>query len=64
MPVKICGTSSITSSILVDCMMCEAIERMVSEGYIPPVYTSLNVDGGDEANRHYVEQYAQRIYHK
>lgn len=64
MPVKICGTSSITSSILVDCIMCEAIEKMVAQGYLPPVYTSLNVDGGTEANLRDVERYAQRIYHK
>lgn len=64
MPVKICGTSSITSSIILDCIMCEAVEQMVAKGYQPPVYTSLNVDGGVEANRNFVEQYAQRIYHK
>lgn len=64
LPVKICGTSSITSSILLDCVMCQAIEEMVSRDYLPPIYTSLNVDGGTEANQRYVEQYAQRIYHK
>lgn len=64
LPTKICGTSSITSSILVDCMMCEAIEQMVDRDYVPPIYTSLNVDGGTEANLRDVERYADRIYHK
>jgi len=64
LPQKICATSSITGSILVDCMMCEAIEKMVSDGYLPPIYTSLNVDGGSDANQYHIEQYAQRIYHK
>jgi len=64
LPQKICATSAITGAILVNCMMCEAVEKMVSKGFLPPIYTSLNVDGGVNANQPYIEQYAQRIYHK
>ena len=61
---KICGTSTITDAILLNCMMCEAVEQMLAKGYIPPIYTSLNVDGGVEANKRDIERYAPRIYHK
>jgi uncharacterized phosphosugar-binding protein len=29
----------------------------------PPVWTSANIKGGDEANREYVEKYLPRIHH-
>lgn len=61
---KICGTSTITDAILLNCMMCEAVEQMLAKGYIPPIYTSLNVDGGVKANKRDIERYAPRIYHK
>lgn len=43
--------------------MLEAIERMVAQGFEPPVYLSANIDGGHERNLKIEDQYAERIFH-
>lgn len=64
MSSKICGTSSIAGALLLNCTMVEAIEIMLSKGYVPPVYMSENVDGGHEFNAKLKEKYADRLYRK
>ena len=63
LPVKVCGTSSVSVAVMENAMMLEAIEIMVSKGFFPPVYMSLNVDGGVEFNEKLVGQYFDRLYH-
>lgn len=61
LPVKVCGTSSITAAVLLNCAVLESIEIMLSKGYTPPVYMSENVDGGPEFNKKLTEKYADRL---
>lgn len=61
MPVKVCGTSSITAAVLLNCAILESIEIMLSKGYTPPVYMSSNVDGGPEFNKKLTQKYADRL---
>jgi uncharacterized phosphosugar-binding protein len=64
LPVKVCGLSSIAADILLNSAVLEAIELMVSKGFIPPVYISENVDGGHEYNLKLKAKYADRIFRK
>ncbi|WP_027624153.1 SIS domain-containing protein [Clostridium lundense] len=61
LPVKICGTSSITAAVLLNCAVLESIEIMLLKGYTPPIYMSENVDGGPEFNKKLTEKYADRL---
>ncbi|EMF0426251.1 SIS domain-containing protein [Enterococcus hirae] len=60
---KVCGTSTYAATLLLQQTMLEAIERMVAQGFEPPVYLSANIDGGHERNLKIEDQYAERIFH-
>jgi uncharacterized phosphosugar-binding protein len=61
LPVRVCGTSSISAALMLNAAVLEAIQIMVSKGYVPPVYMSANVDGGPEFNERLSAQYADRL---
>jgi len=62
LPVKVCGTSSVSVAVMENAMMLEAIEMMVAKGFTPPIFMSANVDGGPEFNETYTRKYADRLY--
>jgi uncharacterized phosphosugar-binding protein len=62
LPVKVCGTSSISAAAMLNAAILEAIQIMVKAGYFPPVYMSANVDGGPEFNEKLTQKYADRLY--
>ena len=43
------------------CAAREACRLLVERGVEPPVFTSSNIDGGDERNRALLERYAGRV---
>ena len=59
--VKVCGTSSAAAVALLQQVILESIEIMLSHGYEPPVLMSYNVDGGREYNEKLLEKYAERL---
>ncbi len=63
MPVKVCGTSSVSVAVLENAMILEAVEIMLAKGFQPPVFMSSNVDGGPEYNEKLTKQYFDRLYH-
>lgn len=60
---KVCGTSSVAADLMLQQVIYEAIQIMVSKGYNPPVYKSANIDGGPEFNDALEDKYADRIFH-
>lgn len=60
---SVCGTSSLSTVLLLQQVMYEAISDMVEKGYNPPVYQSANIDGGREYNEALESQYGDRIWH-
>ncbi|MFL8969758.1 SIS domain-containing protein [Helcococcus kunzii] len=60
---KVCGTSSIAATLLLQQTIYEAIRIMVEKGYNPPVFKSANIDGGIEFNLKYENEFAHRIFH-
>ncbi len=61
LPVKVCGTSSISAAAMLNAAVLEAIQIMVSKKVIPPVFMSANVDGGNEFNEKLSTKYADRL---
>ncbi|YCK38518.1 sugar isomerase domain-containing protein [Actinomadura sp. ATCC 39365] len=57
----VCGISSITSALIVQLMVAEAIGRLQADGTVPPVYLSANIPGSDAHNDALVARYAGRI---
>ncbi|MFI6601293.1 sugar isomerase domain-containing protein [Nonomuraea sp. NPDC050536] len=55
------AVSTITSALLAQLMVTEAIEQLVALGETPPIYLSANVAGGDEHNKALENRYAGRI---
>lgn len=54
-------TSGIVGMFIVDSIIAQVIENLVSMGVEPPVFISANVDGGDEHNEALVARYRGRI---
>lgn len=60
---KVAPTSSIAGCYIVNAMMIEAVELLLSKGIKPPVLHSANVDGGDEFNREIFIKYKDKIHY-
>ncbi|NUO43593.1 MAG: SIS domain-containing protein [Nonomuraea sp.] len=55
------AVSTVTSALLAQMVVTEAVEELVALGERPPVYLSVNVTGGDEHNKALESRYAGRI---
>lgn len=53
-----CGpTSTAVGAAILQAIVCQAVEQMQQEGFEPEVFSSSNVDGGDQINAAYLEKY-------
>lgn len=41
----------------------KAVELMAVKGITPPVYVSGNIEGGQEHNKKFIEQYKYKLKH-
>ncbi|MFI6926105.1 sugar isomerase domain-containing protein [Nonomuraea spiralis] len=55
------AVSTVTSALLAQMVVTEAVEELVALGERPPIYLSVNVTGGDEHNKALESRYAGRI---
>ena len=60
---KICDMSSITTAILIEATVYRCAEILLSEGMVPEIFKSKNIDGGLEYNNRLLSKYFNRIYH-
>ncbi|MFD3947837.1 sugar isomerase domain-containing protein [Streptomyces sp. NPDC058579] len=58
----LCGVSTLTSSLLVQMVVAEAVALLLAEGYEAPVYVSANIPGGHERNAVLEARYAGRLH--
>ncbi|MFI8964727.1 sugar isomerase domain-containing protein [Streptomyces sp. NPDC053493] len=58
----LCGISTLTSSLLVQMVVAEAVALLLAEGHEPPVYVSANLPGGHERNALLEARYAGRLH--
>jgi uncharacterized phosphosugar-binding protein len=59
--VSVGSVSSITSAFIAQLLTIGVVERMKSDGRVPPLYLSANIPGGDEHNHALEKEYAGRI---
>lgn len=59
---KVCGMSTVTTSVLLQALTYEAAKIMMDRGFTPPIYKSQNIDGGREYNENLEKQYIDRLY--
>ncbi len=58
---NVAPTSTSAGAAILNAIEARAVEIMVQEGFIPEVFSSSNVDGGDEINEAYVRKYIKEI---
>ena len=58
---NVAPTSTAAGAAILNAIEARAVEMMVADGYVPEVFSSSNVDGGDEINEAYVKKYIKEI---
>ena len=56
-------TSTAVGTSLINAIVIEAVERLLADNIVPPVFMSANLDGGDEHNRKIFEEYKDNIFY-
>lgn len=60
---KIGPTSTAVGTALLNAIVIEAVEQMITDGIVPPVFMSANIDGGDAHNARIFEEYKDNIFY-
>ena len=60
---KIGPTSTAVGAALINALVIEAVEALIGEGIVPPVFLSANLDGGDEHNKKIFAEYKDNIFY-
>lgn len=60
---KIGPTSTAVGAAIINALVIEAVEKMIADGIVPPVFMSANLDGGDEHNSKIFEEYKDNIFY-
>ncbi len=60
---KIGPTSTAVGAALLNALVIEAVEKMIADGIVPPVFMSANLDGGDAHNAKIFEEYKNNIFY-
>lgn len=63
LPEKIGPTSTTVGTALLNAIVIEAVEQMIADGIVPPVFMSANIDGGDQHNARIFEEYKDNIFY-
>ncbi len=58
---SVAPTSTAAGAAILNAIEARAVELMVADGYTPEVFSSSNVDGGDEINNAYIAKYRKEI---
>ena len=54
-------TSTSAGAAILNAVTAGCIEKMLADGYMPEVFSSSNVDGGDEINAAFIKKYRNKI---
>ena len=60
---RIGPTSTTVGAALLNALVIEAVEKMIADGIVPPVFMSANLDGGDEHNAKIFREYKDNIFY-
>ena len=61
LPGRACPTSGLAGMFIVESMVAQTIENLISSGETPPVFISANLDGSDEHNDKLLARYINRV---
>lgn len=60
---NICATSTVSGALILNCIVAQAVDICVKNGFCPEHFFSANIDGGDEVNEKLVMKYKKEIKH-
>lgn len=63
LPERIGPTSTVVGAAIVNALVIETVGGMLSDGVLPPVFMSANLDGGDAHNKKIFEDYKDNIFY-
>ncbi len=58
---KVGPCSTIANAFLLNCLILRTMAKLVERGIEPPIWSSNNAPGGDEANARFIAQFKDRI---
>ncbi len=58
---NIAPTSTVLGAMLLQMVVVSAVETMLEKGYVPEVFSSSNLDEGDEINNQILEKYKDMV---
>ncbi|MPN61899.1 hypothetical protein SDC9_209645 [bioreactor metagenome] len=58
---KVAPTSTVVGAAIMNAIVAQCVQNMVSDGFVPEVFASSNVDGGDEINHQFIKKYRGEI---
>ncbi|HAF71356.1 MAG: Uncharacterized protein XD60_1446 [Acetothermia bacterium 64_32] len=58
---RVAPVSTLVNCFTLNLLVIRTVEKLLARGITPPVWTSANIPGGDQANRDYIERYQGRI---
>ena len=64
LPEPVGPTSTACGAALLNALVIETEERLLSAGVVPPVFMSANLDGGDLHNQRIFETYKEQIHYE
>lgn len=57
------ASSTYAVCFAVNLIFVRAAEILLAKGIVPPIWTSVNIKGGDDANKKYLQKYLTRVHH-
>lgn len=60
---RIGPTSTAVGVSIINALIIEAVEKMIADGIVPPVFMSANLNGGDEHNAKIFSEYKDNIFY-
>jgi uncharacterized phosphosugar-binding protein len=61
---KVAPTSTVIGASILNIIVSETVQVLVSKKIVPPVFFSANIDGGDEHNRNILTEYKEVIHYQ
>ena len=58
---RVAAMSTFANAYLLNAVVAETVDLLVKRGVTPPIWTSGNAPGGDEANARFVDQFKRRV---
>lgn len=58
---KVAPVSTLVNCFTLNLLVIRTVEKLLEKGITPPIWTSANIPGGDQANKEYIKRYKGRI---